>query len=104
VKNVKTCGQFLEPLYYDTHQQWTHRVLQRLRDNLLHLKPEKCTFNVDSIDYLGMIIKPGSIAMDPAKLKGTSKWKTPMKVKEVQSFLRFTNFYQQFIANYSTIA
>ena len=32
------------------------------------------------------------------------EWKTPMKVKDVESFLGFTNFYQYFIYNFSHIA
>jgi hypothetical protein len=35
------------------------------------------------VDYLGMIICPGQVAMDPAKLSGISQWQTPSSVKEV---------------------
>src|SRR5260221_14574622 len=35
---------------------------------------------------------------------GVTEWLTPMKVKEVQSFLGFVNFYQKFICNFSDIA
>jgi len=31
--------------------------------------------------------------MDPMKVHGDMEWPTPMKVKEVQSFLGFVNFY-----------
>jgi len=89
---------------YEIYQKQTHKVLSRLQEHRLYLKPEKCMFNTDEIKYLGMIIWPSSITMDPAKLKGISKWKTSTSVKEVHYFLGFTNFYRHFIANYSTLA
>ena len=41
--------------------------------------------------------------MDPVKLNGIASWPTPTKVKEVQSFLGYTNFYHHFILDYSTM-
>jgi hypothetical protein len=34
------------------------------------------------VEYLGMIIKPGCITMDPAKLDGIKDWPIPSTVKE----------------------
>jgi len=48
----------------------TRKVLQRLQENDLYLKPEKCSFEKTKIDHLGMIIEEGKISMDPTKLKG----------------------------------
>ena len=42
--------------------------------------------------------------MDPIKVQGVAEWLTPGKLKEVQSFLGFINFYQQFIKGFSNIA
>src|SRR5260221_11646291 len=42
--------------------------------------------------------------MDPMKVCRVMEWPTPMKVKEVQSFLGFVNFYWKFIHNFSDIA
>jgi len=41
--------------------------------------------------------------MENYKIKAIKEWKTPIKIKEVESYLRFTNFYQQFIKNFSYI-
>src|SRR6266568_1002703 len=41
--------------------------------------------------------------MDQAKVKVIQDWPEPRKVKDVQSFLGFANFYRQFIFNYSDI-
>ena len=38
------------------------------------------------------------------KVKAVVEWKTPTKIKEVESFLRFVNFYQRFIKNFSHTA
>ena len=41
--------------------------------------------------------------MDPIKVTGITNWPTPTKVKEVQSFLGFCNFYHRFIKDYLKI-
>ena len=78
-------------------------VLQRLRANDLHAKPEKCSFHVDSVEYLGVIISPDGVAMDPTKVQAILDWPTLRSIKELQSFLGFTNFYRRFIDNYSGV-
>jgi hypothetical protein len=88
----------------EENQKRTRRVLEIIRKETLFLKPEKCTFDAQEVDYLGMIIRPGQIAMDPAKLSSISQWQTPSSVKEVRSFLGFCNFYRHFISHYSDLA
>ena len=41
--------------------------------------------------------------MDPSKVQIIQDWPKPQKVKEIQSFLGFANFYHHFISNYSDI-
>jgi RNase H-like domain found in reverse transcriptase len=41
--------------------------------------------------------------MDPAKVKVIQDWPEPRKVKDIQSFLGFANFYRRYIHNYSDI-
>ena len=51
-----------------------------------------------------MVLSHGHIKMDPTKLNGIKNWPTPTKVKDICSFLGFTNFYRRFIGDYSNIA
>ena len=87
-----------------THTEWTKGVLQQMKELDLHLKLEKCNFASSEVKYLGMIIKPGELAMDPIKLDGIAQWPVFTKVKDVWSFLGFANFYRQFIPDYFNIA
>ena len=86
------------------HEKRTLRVLQRLQENDLFLKPEKCKFDVQEVEFLGLIIHPDKISMDPTKLAGIKDWPTPTTVKGVRSFLGFGNFYRRFIGHYADIA
>jgi hypothetical protein len=74
-------------------QERTEKVLQRLQDNHLYLKLEKCTFAVPEVEYLGMVIKEEHIAMDLTKLTAIDEWQPPTSVKGVRSFIGFCNFY-----------
>jgi len=38
------------------------------------------------------------------KIKEVKEWKTPTKIKEVESFLEFVDFYRYYIKNFSYIA
>jgi hypothetical protein len=78
-------------------------VLQKLKDNDLYLKPEKCEFARTQIEYLGMIIEQGKLRMDPKKVGGIIKWPEPKNVTQVISFLGFGNFYRRFIRKYSEV-
>ena len=86
-----------------THRERTRRVLQRLRENDLYLKPEKCVFDVKEVEFLGLVVKPDTLEMDPVKLQGIKDWPVPTSVKGVRSFLGFANFYRRFISNYSNL-
>ena len=68
-------------------------VLKRLEHYNLYLKPEKCDFEKDSIEYLGMIISLGEVWMDSGKVSAVKDWPTPIMLKEVQALIGFANFY-----------
>ena len=82
------------------YMKWT---LQQLQKNDLYPKPEKCTFWTTKVEYLGLIIQENHIAIDPVKLNGIKDWPVPTTVKQVQSFLGFGNYYQQFIHRYGNL-
>ena len=42
--------------------------------------------------------------MEQEKIKAVKEWKILTKVKEVESFLEFANFYRRFIQNFNHIA
>jgi hypothetical protein len=55
----------------------TKRVLARLQENDLFLKPAKCEFNKTKVEYLGMVIEGGKMSMDSGKLRGISETGQP---------------------------
>jgi hypothetical protein len=86
------------------HEMLTHQILQKLHDNDLYLKPSKCEFAKEEIEYLGVIIRKNQMRMDPSKLDSVWQWKPPRNPTKVCQFLGFTGYYRYFIPNYSKIA
>ena len=86
------------------HRKVVHKVLKRLEEHDLYLRPEKCAFEKDEIDYLGLIIHAGSVSMDPVKVKAVTTWSTPKCLKDVRAFIGFANFYRRFIKDFSKLA
>jgi len=59
---------------------------------------------MEEIPILGVIVGKGQVKMEQEKIKAVKEWKTPTRVKDIKSFLGFTNFYQRFIHNFSCTA
>jgi len=85
------------------HKKHVKEVLRCLREHGLFVNGDKCCFHSDSVEYLGYIIGSGGLHMDSAKVQVIQDWPEPKKVKDVQSFLGFANFYKCFIHGYSEI-
>ena len=87
-------------------QHWTyiHRVLTKLEENDLYLKPEKCEFEKEEIKYLGVIVGKNHLKMSLKKLQGVADWPVPKTPTDIWQFLGFTSYYCYFIPNYSSIA
>jgi hypothetical protein len=86
------------------HIDAVHNVLRVAEQHDLYFKLSKCTFHASSIDYLGVIIEKGMTHMDPVKIAGIKNWPTPVKVKDIRSFLGFCNFYRPFIRGFAHLA
>ena len=87
----------------EDHQKHVKEVLRRLHANNLYCKASKCEFNKDTVEYLGFILSKGGLYMSEEKIEAITDWPTPRKVKDIQSFLGFCNFYRRFIHGYSEI-
>src|SRR5258705_10435285 len=85
------------------HWRITREILQTLHSYKLFLQPEKCKFEHREVDYLGLVISKDHVVIDPVKVQGVTDWPQPAKVKDIQSFIGFMNFYQRFIQNFSEI-
>lgn len=79
-------------------------VLRTLLANNVLLKWKKCEFHKQTTTYLGLIISPNGISMDPAKVQAVEEWNTPQNMKDVLVFLGFTNFYRRFILDFTAVA
>ena len=90
--------------YLKEHKRLVKEVLKRLQFNDLYAKAEKCFFEQSSIKYLGVIISENKVQIDEEKLSGVSEWSVLTKVKQVQVFLGFVNFYHRFIENFAKIS
>jgi hypothetical protein len=105
----KTCIAYLDDIlvYSQTIEQHikdVRTVLKALEGARLACKPEKCEFHMGKVEFLGYVVTPGGLSMDPIKVATILDWAAPSSVKETQSFLGFANFYRRFVKGYSAIA
>jgi len=85
------------------HHQYVKEVLKHLHKASLYAKAEKCEFHSKSVEYLRYILSSSGLTMYDNKVKIIQDWLEPKKVKDIQSFLGFANFYRWFIFNYLDI-
>jgi RNase H-like domain found in reverse transcriptase/Reverse transcriptase (RNA-dependent DNA polymerase) len=93
-----------EEQHIQQHRIYIKRVLAKLMEHNLFLKPEKCSFEQPSIEFLGVRVTQGEVQMDDTKVEKVHNWRTPTNIMEVQKFLGFTGYYHYFIKDYSKIA
>ena len=79
------------------HDAQVKKVLQCLKEAGLQVDIKKSEFSVQSIKFLNFIISTEGIAINSDKVSVVKDWLLLKSVKEIQSFLRFCNFYCCFL-------
>lgn len=62
---------------FDEHFENLEKVMGRLSDAGLKLKPKKCCFLQKEINFLGHIVSKNGIRTDPSKTKAVEQVRTP---------------------------
>ncbi len=52
----------------DQHRDHIQEVLRHLQEAGLYANPKKCNFHMDTVEYLGFILTPTGLHMDPVKV------------------------------------
>jgi hypothetical protein len=87
----------------EEHVEHLQKVFQRLRENKLYAKLEKCKFKVTEVDFLGHRITQEGLKMDDHKVKAILDWEPLKLVMALRSFLGLVSYYHKFIKNFVKI-
>jgi len=99
------CQVYLDDILIYSKMRKKHRdhvklVLSRLREAELQMNIRKCKFNVEETVFLEVIVSELNLRMNLSKVTVIVSWITSINLKEIQSFVRFVNFYRRFIKNF----
>ena len=86
------------------HKKDVRNIIEIIRKDGMKLETSKCEFHNKETAYLGFIVNPEGVRVDPVKTRAIEQWETPKTVKDIQCFTGFCNFYRRFINGFSRIA
>ena len=84
----------------EEHREHVKWVLKRLQEEQMLVVIKKYKFFIRKTNFIGFIIKPGKISMDPKKVKAIVSQQEPENVMQLKLFLGFYNYYRRFIAQW----
>ncbi|XP_062704594.1 uncharacterized protein K02A2.6-like [Aedes albopictus] len=97
----ETCG-YLDDVLIGGRTQKEHdrnlkQVLQRLEEFGFTVRIEKCSFNMEEVEYLGQIMDGDGIRPDPDKTSAIATMPPPKDVSSLRSYLGAVNYYAKYV-------
>ena len=87
----------------EKHDKIVEKVIKRIEENNLYMKPEKYKWKMREVGFLGVVIENDRIKIEEEKVKAVLDWPVSKSVKDVQKFLELTDYYRQFVKDFARI-
>jgi len=87
---------------FSEHLAGLTMMFQKIKMSGMTLKLSKCEFLRQEIKFLGHVITPSGMSMNPSKLCAIHEFPVPRNKKELQSFIGFCNFYRKFADHHAS--
>ena len=79
-------------------------VLEQLQSAGLKLKPVKCHFLCQRVEYLGHLITPHGLEPNPKSVDAIVDFPVPQSVTQVWQFVELASYYRRFIESFAKLA
>ena len=78
----------------EEHLEHLRKVIRRLQKAGLKLKPIKCKFIREEVEYLGHLITPHRLKPNPKLVESVQQFPTPVNLKSLRQFLGLSSYYR----------
>ena len=86
------------------HIEHLKLVITRLQEAGLKLKPIKCHFLREEVEYLGHVITPQGLKPTQKLTAAVAEFPVPKDLQELRHFLGLSSYYHRFIPQFARIA
>ena len=91
---------------FEDHLQHLRKVLSRLKEHGVKLKPKKCKLFKQEVTFLGRIVSKQGYKLDPSNIEPVLNLKktSPRTVGDVRKLIGLLSYYRRYIRDFSRVA
>jgi len=67
------------------------------------VKLEKCTWKIQKVNFLEVVIGQGKIEIEKDKVIEVLNWSIPKMIRNVRKFLGLANYYRRFVKDFAKV-
>ena len=84
--NTKEVASFINDIIIETEEEEQYnevveKVVKKLGENDLYMKPKKYKQKIREVGFLGVVIKPEVIKIEKKKIKTVLDWQSPIELR-----------------------
>lgn len=88
----------------EEHLEHLKKVIERIVQVGLKLKPSKCKFVQKELEYLGHLVSHDGLKLNPRLVEAVEKFPAPSNAHEIKRFLGLCSYYRKFVPRFADIA